>query len=225
MPITRAVNQNFFKTWTPNMAYVLGFFTADGSMYRTNRSTHFIEFQITDKELLEKIRKAFGSNHKITVRKRDPRWKTIYRLQIGSKQIFNDLLRRGLYPNKSRTIRLPKVPKKYFSHFLRGYFDGDGCIHIGRYWRKDRKKWKTQITMNFTSGSRMLLKDLLFTLIPYVKGERLGKKTRGYELVFSRHDSVALFNLMYHNISTGIFLKRKLKTFQKALKIIDAAIV
>ena len=38
------------------MAYILGFFTADGSMYRTNRKTHFIAIEITDKELLEKIR-------------------------------------------------------------------------------------------------------------------------------------------------------------------------
>lgn len=207
------------------MAYVLGFFTADGSMYKTNRNTYFIEFQITDKKLLEKIRKVIGSNHKITIRKRNKRWKTIYRLQIGSKQIFNNLLRHGLYPNKSKTLRLPKIPKKYFNHFLRGYFDGDGCIHIGRYWRKDRKKWKWQITSNFTSGSKLLLKDLLSVLDPYVQGGRLGNKTRGYELVFGQHDSVALFNLMHHNTSTGIFLNRKLKTFQKALKIIDAAIV
>jgi len=37
------------------MAYVLGFFTADGSMIRNKRGTCFIELEITDKELLEKL--------------------------------------------------------------------------------------------------------------------------------------------------------------------------
>jgi hypothetical protein len=52
MPIFKTKNENFFKNWTPEMAYVLGFFTADGSMIRNKRGAHFIEFQITDKNLL-----------------------------------------------------------------------------------------------------------------------------------------------------------------------------
>lgn len=52
------------------MAYILGFFCADGSMIRNKRGAHFIDFQITDGDLLFKIRKAFGSNHKIGTRKK-----------------------------------------------------------------------------------------------------------------------------------------------------------
>jgi len=42
------------------MAYVLGFFTADGSMIRNKRGTCFIELEITDKELLEKIKHIYA---------------------------------------------------------------------------------------------------------------------------------------------------------------------
>lgn len=63
MPVYKTKNEDFFKVWSPSMAYVLGFFTADGSMYKTKRGTHFIDFQITDKELLEGIRDALSSNH------------------------------------------------------------------------------------------------------------------------------------------------------------------
>ena len=28
MPISKTLNQDFFKTWSPEMAYVLGFFAA-----------------------------------------------------------------------------------------------------------------------------------------------------------------------------------------------------
>ena len=50
------------------MAYVLGFFAADGNMIKNKRGAHFIEFQITDKNLLEKIRELLGSNQKIAIR-------------------------------------------------------------------------------------------------------------------------------------------------------------
>ncbi len=32
MPIYKTKNEAFFKKWTPEMAYVLGFFTADGTI-------------------------------------------------------------------------------------------------------------------------------------------------------------------------------------------------
>ena len=70
MPIQRNVNQDFFKKWSPNMAYVLGFFAADGNMIINKRGAHFIEFQINDLELLKNIRRALNSDHKITSRRR-----------------------------------------------------------------------------------------------------------------------------------------------------------
>ncbi len=115
MPIYRTKNENFFKKWSPEMAYVLGFFTADGNMTRNKRGAHCIEFQITDGDLLEKIRIALGSNHKIATKRRNSKsWKSAYRLQVGSKTIFADLKRLGLTPNKSKTIELPRIPVKYF---------------------------------------------------------------------------------------------------------------
>jgi hypothetical protein len=48
MSIYRAKNENFFKKWSPEMAYVLGFFTADGNMLKNKRGAHFIEFNTTD---------------------------------------------------------------------------------------------------------------------------------------------------------------------------------
>jgi len=44
MPIYKTKNENFFKKWTPEMAYVLGFFAADGSMVKNKRGACFIEF-------------------------------------------------------------------------------------------------------------------------------------------------------------------------------------
>ena len=127
------------------MAYVLGFFTADGSMIKNKRGAHFIEFQITDRDLLFKIRKTLGSEHKIATRKRNGNWKTIYRLQIGSGEMFNDLLALGMLPRKSKIISLPEIPDKYFFDFLRGCFDGDGCFYS--YWDK---RWRSSYMFYLT---------------------------------------------------------------------------
>ena len=139
MPVFKAKNENFFKVWTPEMAYVLGFFTADGNMIKNKRGAHFISIEITDKDILEEMKKAIGSNHKISIRKNQFPEKDSYRLQIGSKVMFNDLLKLGITPNKSKTIDLPEIPKNYFSDFLRGYFDGDGHVSTCRYQKNDRK--------------------------------------------------------------------------------------
>lgn len=62
MPIYKTKNENFFKKWTPEMAYVLGFFAADDNMLKNKRGAHFIEFQSVDKEIIEKIRNVLKTN-------------------------------------------------------------------------------------------------------------------------------------------------------------------
>lgn len=215
----RAVNTNFFKKWSPEMAYVLGFFAADGSMLKNNRGAHFIEFHITDRELLYAIRVALGSNHKIAVRDRhNEKWKIGYRLQIGSKEIYSDLKRLGFSQAKSKTLHFPAVPKKHIRHFVRGYFDGDGNVYFKQHWAKDRNKMRWHFTSRFTCGSHPFLISLLALLRKNgVEGGFILKKERGYELVFSHRDSLALYALMYNNVSGSLFLKRKHNIFQKAI--------
>ncbi len=219
MPIYKTKNENFFKKWSPEMAYVLGFFTADGSMYKTKRGTYFIEFQITDGDLLEKIRELLGSNHKITKKRRNRTHKIIYRLQIGSKEIFKDLSRLGLAPNKSKTLKLPLIPDKYFRHFLRGYFDGDGNVIFSFFKKAGRKNLSRAFLTRFTSGSKDLLvgiQNKLSALLG-VRGS-LSFYSGAWRLSYSANDSKKLSNFMYENVGRGglIYLPRKHKIFLKA---------
>ncbi len=219
----RKLNQDFFKTWSPEMAYVLGFFAADGSMIRNNRGGHFIEFQIADQIILRAIRAAVGSNHKITKRIANlPNRKTLYRLQIGSLEWFGDLSQLGFTQHKSNTLQFPDVPEIYVGDFVRGYFDGDGCIYFRKLQYADRKKMRLVLLALFTSGSRTFLVSLWECLKRYgVEGGSLKKKAHGFELVFSHRDSVALYRLMYHTAnSADLRLPRKYRLFTKALKIL-----
>ena len=215
MPIYRTKNENFFKKWSPEMAYVLGFFAADGCMIKNNRGAHFIEFHITDKDILEKIKDLLGSNHKIATRDRhNPNWKIGYRLQIGSKEIFNDLKNLGMMPRKSNIIRMPSVPNEYLNHFVRGYFDGDGHVSASEYQKKDRKNKSKLIITGFTSGSRKFLEDLRI-LLKHNADTHGGTLyyTQGYRLCFSIHDSLRLYNFMYKN-GKDLFLERKKSIFE-----------
>ena len=197
------------------MAYVLGFFAADGCMTQNKRGGHFIEFHITDKDILEKMQLVLGSDHKISVRKRNDAWKKAYRLQIGSKEMFQDLLKLGMTPQKSSTLNFPQVPKGYLADFVRGYFDGDGNVYANRYQRKGRKKLSRTLLTGFTSGSRDFLEELdknLKEKAGILGGSLFSRKTY-FRLHYSVTDSCKLYQLMY-NDKNALFLMRKKDVFE-----------
>ncbi len=205
------------------MAYVLGYFAADGTMFRNKRGGEYIEFHSTDKCLIEITQAALGSNHHIGTRipgKRKTNQKISYRLQIGNKVIFADLQTLGFVQNKSLALAFPDVPPKYFPHFVRGYFDGDGCVYFKTLQFADRKKPRRILLSLFTSGSRQFLLELHARLKKCgVLGGSLKKKQCGFELVFSFRDSLALYQLMYNTaLDTGLYLPRKYVLFRKAIK-------
>ena len=72
----------------------------------------------------------------------------------------------------------------------------------------------------FTSGSRAFLADLWSMLKDHgIVGGSLKKKTRGFELVFSHKDSVALCRLMYHTGTTlELYLPRKRIKLENAIR-------
>ena len=215
----RRANHDFFKQWSADMAYVLGYFAADGSMIKNNRGAHFIEFNSTDKYLISVVRKLLDSNHKISTRiSHKKEWKNIYRLQIGSKVLFDDITKFGFHQNKSLTMRFPDIPPSFVGDFIRGYFDGDGGVYFRKYAPKDRPNPRWVFQARFTSGSKEFLLQLHIALKERgIVGGYMNKKKRGYDLVLSHRDSVALSGLMYHNALDHAYLKRKFNVFVRAI--------
>ncbi len=219
MPIYKKVNKNFFKKWTPEMAYVLGFFAADGYITINKRGASFWSIQITDKDLIYKIRECIGSEHKIGERIGKGNHKNLYRLQIGSFEMCEDLEKLGYRENKTKSLSIPNIPSKYFSDFVRGYFDGDGNVWVG-YLHKDRLKPDLVIFSAFTSCSLDFLISLKNRLnnIGLVGGSIIKNKDNYCRFSFSTKNTLKLFNFMYNSIDLkkdGLFLKRKAIIFEK----------
>lgn len=50
-------------------------------------------------------------------------------MDITSAELCNSLVNLGIGYNKSHfDLHIPNIPEHLIKHFIRGYFDGDGCI-------------------------------------------------------------------------------------------------
>ena len=218
MPIPKSYNKDFFKTWSFDMAYILGFMYADGNIVQTKRGNHYIAIYTADEALLISMAKCMKAKHKVSVRISDTGCN--YRIQIGSKEWFNDLGQLGLFPDKTTRMRLPTIPQEFFGDFVRGYFDGDGNVWSGTV-HKNRKTTTLTIQVFFTSCSHLFLKDLRSLLQKNGingGGMYIPKKGNFARIIFSSNDALKIYEIMY-NSRHKLFLKRKRVVFEQFIKI------
>jgi len=156
-----SVNQDFFKTWTPEMAYVLGYFTADGCLigYRHKNSYAIgrsVRISSKDKQILYDIARVIEWSGPVREGRSNRKFgkyicKTEYELVIGSKIMFSDLLALNLTERKSFTTTPPdNIPFDMLSHYCRGVIDGDGTIAS----RKEHSKKLAYLTVRMYSPNK-----------------------------------------------------------------------
>ncbi|KZE66143.1 hypothetical protein AWM68_07145 [Fictibacillus phosphorivorans] len=191
-----SVNEDYFKTWSPTMAYVLGFFAADGFL---PNDIQIISFSQKDPKILEDIRNELQSTHPI---KTNPRT-GVHLLNISSKIMKEDLIHlHGMIPKKSTTLEFPYVPEGYLSHFVRGYFDGDGSINFEKR------------TVSFVGGSLKFMEQLKKRLEFYSFEPFIVSKEKYHRLFLSGRKTVCNFgNWIYRD--KNLYLLRKHLEFNK----------
>jgi intein/homing endonuclease len=210
-----------FRSLTPATAYIVGFFAADGALTINKNGSHYIEFTSTDLFHLRKIRSSLSVNNKIGVRVGQGLWKNRYRLQIGSKSLYADLESLGFTRKKSGIMRFPDVPDELLSHFIRGYFDGDGNVLFRFYRRKNRNQFTALLRVVFTSCSRLFLHELSERVARAcgLAGGSLRRENNYYRLVYSVKDSLKVLEFLYNGAHPdALFLKRKRRIFAQAQK-------
>ncbi|MBS3146107.1 hypothetical protein J4471_00230 [Candidatus Woesearchaeota archaeon] len=116
------LNEGFFKIWSHEMAYVLGWFFSDGTV-STNKHSCSIHLHKKDSYILEEIKNLLDYGGPISF------YKDSVMLRVESKMLHRDLINLGCKPRKSfNDYPFPKIPKEYLASFIRGFFDGDGSI-------------------------------------------------------------------------------------------------
>jgi len=135
--------------------------------------------------------------------------------------MFNDLLNLGMTQNKSKTVELSIIPDKHFSHFVRGYFDGDGNVLSGYFRKPYRKNKSYTLRTRFTSGSRLILDNLKIKLKNIIRIDgsvNTNIKEDVWRLNYGLNDYKKLFRFMYSNdkVNNLIYLERKYKIYKNA---------
>jgi hypothetical protein len=134
------MNYNIFKCIdNQEKAYWLGFLYADGcNLPDYNRFV--VHLSIKDLDHIIKFSRFLDINE-LKIKTYPPGIKYIgkrkikdngsCRLTCYSKEVSHQLLNLGMVKAKSKILKFPNtnmVPSNLINHFLRGYFDGDGCL-------------------------------------------------------------------------------------------------
>jgi DNA gyrase subunit A len=119
-----------------NLAYVLGFFLADGWIDRSKRGYHRLAFCCTEEAVLLKIadffEQDFGYRPKI-----HPARDNVLCLRVSRHQINQELIKRfHLQEKYAKNICVPHsilcASRDVQMAFLSGFLDGDGSVHKHR---------------------------------------------------------------------------------------------
>lgn len=207
------VNFDYFKTWSHNMAYILGLIYSDGNVCKGRLK---IALKSTDIKLLKKIKEEMQYEGEIHIRNAKCKGKNFESavLCISSIDICEDLYKLGVMENKSLKIEFPNVSEEYFMDFIRGFFDGDGSIEI----KKDTKSY--QLRTRFCSGSEKFLMQIMNELKRYgFKNKNVYNKkdSKCCEIAYSTNESLLLYNLMYSE--NCICLDRKFNKFKEGIEL------
>lgn len=205
-------NENYFeKIDTEDKAYFLGFIVADGGVSRNNTLC------ITQKEIdvLEDFKKYIKFEGKIRKRTNI----NCYDIHLTSNKMIDDLLNLGIIPNKTNVVKYPNIPIEIESHFMRGLFDGDGCISIHKDKREGKGGDRGQV--NICSGSKDFIEIYVDRLATYIGIKKNNIRCpRGTYYVIDwggLSDVERIYNFFYENAT--VFLKRKKETFDKVMDI------
>ncbi|MFS0646575.1 LAGLIDADG family homing endonuclease [Siminovitchia sp. 179-K 8D1 HS] len=204
-PRKHKVNQDFFKSWTDEMAWVLGLFITDGHV---STRTHSIIFAQKEERILRLVAKYMDADYVLGA---NGPTKSTPTLIINSKEIKKDLENMGITANKSFNVPFPDVPKEYLPSFIRGVIDGDGWVQKRGY------------VMNVTTGSRRFAHALLtvfksWTLRSEITTELTKTNKNIYRVwVKGKYELPKLASIIYENVN-DCFIKHK-KEFMEIHKI------
>ena len=187
-----SVNDMYFSKQSPNMAYLLGMFASDGCVYEKDNAIK-LTLSTVDKEYLEKIRQELEIESQIKDYETSQGYKNS-ELRFSSYQIKKDFAEYNIVPRKTYSFKFPrKLKKEYYRDFIRGYFDGDGCVSTAG---------KSAIRWQLCSHE----KDVLEVVVSFFEENNIPKvsiqKAKDKQLYYIQYSSVStrgIYSLLYYD--------------------------
>lgn len=214
------VNENFFKSWTRESAWVYGWLLTDG--WIDEKRGHIrLHLKRTDKDVLEKIKQVMEFSGNIYDDERPDGRKSSY-LRICRKSMTEDLFNLGIARNnKTFKTVLPNVDDAVFWDLIRGIFEGDGSI-------RHRTGNTDALDITIAGATKQFMIDLqtalekrgIFMRLNVKKANSSsGNKHDLYTLsTKSNADALRLCYFMYANNTAEIRMNRKFLVYENYIK-------
>lgn len=196
------LNRDFFTIITNESAYLYGVLEAEGSINNNQINLHlgYKEF-----EWISNLQKICGSTATLSLKTNasfgnGQYWATSF----SSKQWVQDLKRLGFL-----TGNLPPFSNEQLRYYLRGYFDGDGCIHFDKY--------NAHYITEFYGHPKLLIENIVAHLnIKCGKVRAIRTSKNSWQTRLGRLSSIELANYFPYE---WYMLQRKSKLLQSCIKI------
>lgn len=212
----------FSKIETELQAYLLGFYAADGSI-NEKRKTLRIHLQKQDSELVYLYKDIISPDARtFTVKEHQTKGRNgmqitaheSFGVDITSSELCNNLVDLGFgYAKSYSDLHLPKIDRSLIRHFIRGYFDGDGCITT---WLAIEKGKSDRVRGKFDICAKSA--SILNEIIKFFSENNINlnlnflKRDSMYRIsTSSKKELGKIFNLLYSN--SNFYLTRKFDKF------------
>lgn len=211
-PSKYTCDTHYFDTIdTEEKAYWFGFLLADGAVSLSNgRYTLRLALKSTDKPHLQQFLKSLNSNvsiYDIDIVRSDKTYHSVA-ASINNKALVTALIQKGCIPNKSLILTFPDtsiIPKHLVHHFMRGYFDGDGCIHIAQ---------NGELRFQIIGTKEFLVKYIENLNMP--PKSKFSSQGKAFAAQYSTTASSKVFAFLYKNAT--VYLERKHDIYIKWLE-------
>ena len=220
----RRIRHNFFeKIETELQAYLLGFYAADGNI-NEKRKTFRIHLQKQDSELIYLYKDIISPDARtFTINEHQTTGRNgmlvtaheSFGVDITSSKLCEDLVKLGIGYNKSyEELHIPDIPKHLIRHFIRGYFDGDGCFVGNVVKPKDRPNYYVRMYISIIAKKPTILNEFIkfFSEYNLIVNLNYLKRDDAYRFTTSSKKVCrAIYHLLYDN--ANFYLSRKYKKF------------
>jgi hypothetical protein len=214
------INEKYFDVIDlPEKAYWLGFLYADGSNFE-ERNYVSLTLKEEDRYILEKLKNDLKSEQPI-IEIHNKQFNKIYpNLTIKNKNISEQLKNKGIVQNKTFICRFPNwLEEKYYPDFIRGLFDGDGCISIGH--KKQNNYLYFSIDLINGNYDFMTRIENILNNKSNMSHKKIYLHNNIFRIGYSKMDDIHKFyKYIYYNDKDFHYLKRKKDKFELFLSYI-----